>query len=365
MPTKSEQMLELFAIVGEYPAVLLPRLPLRKSYRIKLITKLKNSKLIKPYSKDGLRSYTLTAKSQEKMMLLNPSRFEFFLSENSDTGRCVASYSRRLRLHHTAEVTITLYNAGVTIFPDEKPPLFSKSPAAVTKPDQAAFYFSREIKSTGEEHMKIRGSRAIGALFTENEILLVYNNGGSLMKWSIQTELRCKAFMNKRFCLDEDTAIYDGINKTSGLITGPDMELALTLLTSTGGYKKQCFRTDGTFEHFYYAPNTSEGETQIKILCSDYIRTAMNEMLLCGFNEEKYDYHIEHDALTDKGEPVLLAFDFDMKRLRQFHDALELSNQKGLLYCFDFQKAVLEKYLDGLAEIKTISLEKVRHKYEL
>jgi len=35
----------------------------------------------------------------------------------------------------------------------------------------------------------------------------------------------------------------------------------------------------------------------------------------------------------------------------------------GLVICFDFQRAVLEEYLAGLAEFQAVSMEKVRQRF--
>jgi len=227
---------------------------------------------------------------------------------------------------------------------------------------QHAFYFSREMKSVGEEHLKIRSSRASGILLTENELLLVYNTGANLMKWEYQTELRCKVLMTTRFCQDAATMLYPG-GQARALMLGADMEMALTLLNSTGGHKRQFFRLDGTFERFYFAPNTPEGETQVKILCSSEIREELRQLLLSDLQPPQPGLRVEHDALRDDGVPVLLAYEFDMEHLRRFRDSLQMFGDFGLVVCFDFQQAVLEEYLVGLAEFQAVSLEKVRRRF--
>ena len=72
---------------------------------------------------------------------------------------------------------------------------------------------------------------------------------------------------------------------------------------------------------------------------------------------------MEHDALRDDGTPVLLAYEFDLERLRRFRDSLQMFGGRGLVICFDFQQAVLEEYLAGLVEFQTVSLTKVRQQF--
>jgi len=141
------------------------------------------------------------------------------------------------------------------------------------------------------------------------------------------------------------------------------MNMALTLLVSTGGYNRQFFRLDGTFERLYFAPNTPEGETQVKILCSSEIRGTLRDLLLSDLQPQQPGLRVEHDALRDDGTPVLLAYEFDLERLRRFRDSLQMFGGSGLVICFDFQQAVLEEYLAGLVEFQAVSLGKVRRRF--
>jgi hypothetical protein len=362
MPLQSDQLLEIIAITGELPAAAFHRLPFKESYRYNLMAGLKEKKLVRSYSRNGLKGYRLTNGAKELLLARNPKRFGFFLTGSVETNKLHSEYTRRLRLHHTAEATVTLTNAGVNVFPDEKPTLFAGPPADVSKPPEAAFYYSREVKAIEDEHLKIRSSRIAGVLFTAEEILLTYNSGGNLMKWEYQTELRCKALMEIRFWQNTATAIYRHAN-VNGLMLGAGMDMALPLLTSTGGHKRQYFYLDESFERFYYAPNTPEGEAQIRIICSVDARNELSDLLLSDLAPMNPGLYIEHDALTHEGVPVLLAFDFDMQRLRRFHMALNQPGTAGEVYCFDFQKPLLEKYLDGMATFKSIDLEKTRRRF--
>ena len=182
------------------------------------------------------------------------------------------------------------------------------------------------------------------------------------MKWECQIEMRCKVFLATRFCQNAATAIYSN-TQVNGLMMGTEMDIALPLLTSNGGYRKQSFYLDGTFGRFYYAPNTPEGETQIRILCSGNVRTGLSDLLLSDLSPGNPGLHVEHDALSSEGVPVMLALDFDLERIRRFHDSLELFGRTGILYCFDFQKPVLEKYLGTLAQIQTVDLDKVKMRF--
>jgi hypothetical protein len=90
-----------------------------------------------------------------------------------------------------------MYNAGVRIFQDDKPIVFdvpsqSDSPVITTP----CFYSSREQKGDDEKSNAIRGSRAVGTLFTPANAFVVYNTGNSIINWSEKLELRYKGEIN-------------------------------------------------------------------------------------------------------------------------------------------------------------------------
>ena len=130
MPSQSDAVLALIAAVGELPAAALRRLIVSEDYRYKITADLKAKKLIKLFSRDGVKGYRLTAKAKELLLIGHPTRFGFFLTGNADTNKLHTEVTRRLRLHRNAEAIITLLHAGAAIFPDEKPALFGEPIAA-------------------------------------------------------------------------------------------------------------------------------------------------------------------------------------------------------------------------------------------
>ena len=97
----------------------------------------------------------------------------------------------RRRLHRIAEATVTIQNAGIEIFRDEKPDVFSPywtedTELKITYP---VFYNSREIKEIGLTFVKIKGARSVGVLLTVREVFVVYNLGNALMRWDYKSEM--------------------------------------------------------------------------------------------------------------------------------------------------------------------------------
>lgn len=118
-------LLELVAISGELPANQLCRLPGGDSYKLNVVRALKSQKLLRTYYRDGVRGYRLTASAKKALCRDVPERFSFSLSGSAETNLVKSEITRRLRLYRVAEATLTMKNAGVLIFRDEKPDVFS------------------------------------------------------------------------------------------------------------------------------------------------------------------------------------------------------------------------------------------------
>ena len=218
-------LLEIIAVSGELPVSQLRRLYGGESYKLNLIKLLKSQKLLRTYYRDGLRGYRLTAKAKENLLSDNPGRFSFALTGTAETNRIKSEITRRLRLHRIAEATVTMMNADVLIFRDEKPDVFSpvwdeNIRLSVKAP---VFYNSREIKEIGTVFVKIRGARSVGVLLTPANIFVVYNLGNAMMKWEYKSEMRTKALMKTVLCRERLPQQYPP-DAVQGLILGNGMD---------------------------------------------------------------------------------------------------------------------------------------------
>ena len=108
----------MVGVCGEFPSGQLNRLIESESYAEKVITDLKQSKLIRTHYKDGLRGYRLTKRAKELLLSQNPCRFQKYLTGNAETNLIRSELPRRLRLHQKAETYLTLSHAGIPFFPD-------------------------------------------------------------------------------------------------------------------------------------------------------------------------------------------------------------------------------------------------------
>lgn len=355
--TSAQRLLFLIAISGECSTEVIPLLDISPSYSDKLITKLKNDKLIKTHYKDRLRGYRLTSKGKKLLLESNPLRFSFYLNGNTDTNRPRSDLPRRLRLQQASIVYSMLLGSMISFFRDQKPLLFHNGNHTRHTLLFPSFYHSRELKELGIETAKINNSRMMGTLLSSHCVYIVYNTGDALLKWGYQTELKVKNMINYHISQGILKDGYPPNAPVKALFIGKDMVTALKLLTSTGGFQKSYFHLDSSFEYFHYVPTSPEGQTLLKILCSHAIQKTLSELLLSDQLPPNPDYAMEHDAVWNN-RPVLLAYDFDMLRISRFHTALSFHGFQGHLICFDFQKEVLQQYFKDAVSIETIDLKK-------
>lgn len=355
-------LLELTAICGEFPAGQLIRIPGSTSYKESVITSLKKDGLMKTYYRDKLRGYRLGRKARRFLLEENPERFSFFLTGNGETSRLKSEFSRRLRLHRVAEIFVSMQNAGIRIFRDEKPDIFSATGSPVSKLDFPAFYSSREIKEVGIEAVKIRGSRMAGTLLAPSGIFAVYNGDSYTMKWDYRAEIKVQVFLKLLLCCERLPGQY-ARSGVSGLLLGDGLEDFYQILCNADTASRCFFLLDGNYEHFYYLTSDRYGDTLLKLLCSPEKVTELDRMLMQGLYPKDTGLPIEHDALDQNGNPVLLGYFLDIPRINRFHTALQLQERTGTLICFDFQKEVLHRFCDGQVEFSTISFEKFERRF--
>ena len=355
--TQAYRILELTAICGELPTDLLSRLPGSDSYKEVVITFLKKDGLIRTHYKDRLRAYRLTGKAKDVLCSHNPERFSFYLTGNVDTNRIRSEVHRRLRLHRIAESYMLMQNACVSIFRDEKPALFSpelRKEIVLTNP---SFYSSREIKESGIESVKIRGSRMTGTLVCPGGCYVVYNTGAGLMDFDFRAEQRTASLLNYLLCNNRLSRYYS-TGQVYGLLTGKGMEPLVQILTSADTGERCFFLMDGDYPRFCYFTNDTRGEMLLRLLVNPQKVQMLNHVLSQGLKPKDPGFPMEHDALDQNGSPVLFGYFLDMPRISRFYTALQLQNRTGTLICFDYQAEAIRPVYGQELKIATISYKK-------
>ncbi len=365
-PTKDNKklkLLQLIAISGEIPYSEIGRIIDNNSYTEKLITELKSNDDIVVFSKDKYKGYRLTRKSKMELIKQNKVRFEFFLTGTTETNRIKSELRRRLRLHRTSEIYITLLNSKVKVFRDEKPNIFLKTETTPleTKILNPCFYNSIEIKNYGDETKKINSSRMIGYLLTQAKVFIVYNSNNSVMKWSYNNEYKNYLFAKHTFCKNISNNFYISKN-VQILIFGKSIEVLLELLMTTIELpKKNFFRINYEFESMLFLTNDDYGETLLKLLCDDNKLSAFNKVLSKDYLPQKSNYFSVNDAIAKDDTPVLFCCIIDLIKIAKFYSALNLHERKGIIICFDFQKEVLGKYFGDMVVIEALNFEKFKN----
>lgn len=363
--TQSYRLLELVAVSGEFPANQLRRLPGGESYKANVVKVLKRDKLLRTHYQDRLRGYRLTARAKALLLRDNRERFTFYLTGRAETNVLKSEVVRRLRLHRIAEVWVTMNNAGIAIYQDEKPDVFypqGSGPGPPTTLQAPAFYSSREIKELDTEAVKIHGARMVGALLSPDSVYAVYNTGGAAMKWSYKSELRSKVLLKTVLCQQRLADQYH-MADVRGLIFGDGMEMARQLMAGKGEARRGYFMLDGSFDCFCYLTNDHRGEVILKLLCDPEKRAALNRLLSSDLNAKEPGWLVENDAIDHDGDPVLFAYDFDMPRIVRFTTALGLHGRRGTILCFDFQADVLRRYCGERVRFQTIGFEKFEGRF--
>ena len=365
---QAQLLLELTAISGEYPADNIPRLIPSASYAKKVVTVLTGDKLIKLVNKGGIKGYRLDVRGKKKLLAENRARFDPYLDGAMDTNKLRSDQPRRLRLHSAAEVYTMMLGAGVQIFKDTKPIIYRLDTSA--NPSQSAlsqmnneiaitipcFYSSREQK--GEDDKAIRASRAVGTLLTPTHVYAIYNTGSAESRWHDSVELRYRAEVQSYICRNLLRGQYKGA-EVSGILIGEGLEILMKYLVADAKTSAAHKFATNTYHPFYFITNDDYGKEQLKLLCDYKGMIALKNLMSQRLYPPDPKAAIDHDAITEDGNPVLFCCLMNIPRLVKFKTGLQLHEKVGKVVAFDFQKEVLKQYLGETVEHTTFSLEKV------
>ena len=358
------RLLELTAIAGELPYSLMPRL-YGENYVQKKVSSLRASNYVKTYNRDGIRALRLTCRGRRLLLSKYPERFCESMLESKYIK---PTLPHRLRLHRQCEIYAALDNAGVRIYRDEKYPLFSRYQRGPVPPGTMlfpSFYDSRDIKSIEsleEGRTKILGARFSGALYTEDAVFLCYSTGRTLMKWEYKIELRAKSLL---FALSKE--FFPGKyqeNDIKAIMLGDKMDIASRVMSEPlrRAGKRDGFYLDGVYQNFHFITADNAGDFLLGLLCDGEQWQALIDAIdfeLFPFSDRST---IENDGFDGDGNPVLFAFDFDMKRIHSFVSGVKYSRAgKGSILCFDYQADTLRQFCEDISiQIMSIDTEQAR-----
>lgn len=352
------ELLGQIAIAGELPVKAVKRIKGSDGYKRKCILEARQKNLIRYFRKDGLSGLRLAAEGKNLLLKTSPERFDFFLKDGSKAS---SGAQKRTRLHRVAEAYVLMHNAGVEIYRDRKPPLFSGGEVAPVR--FPAYYGSREVKELGQESVKIKNSRFVGVLVTSNRLFAVYNAGPGQMKWYGQAEERLACSLPR--VLQRQGAFMSGVVETKGILLADSMERFHLFLDDPE--RKAAFPIDnGQFWNMHWIPNSEKGETVLGLLCDPEKAALLTGALLDHFLPfPQGRLNMEMDAVDEDGNPVLVAWDMDTARVRRFFLSLRANQSSGTVVCFDFQRELAEQLCEGHARTLTLDWKTVRKDLKL
>ena len=308
------------------------------------INALCNDGFTKTIKRDDMYGIRLSAHGKKYMRALLPQKCAS-LGAGCGIDKIRYGPENRLRSHKVSEVITFLYSVGVDVFDEGK--------------NSIKFYSSYDIKDFGkpDESTRIRGSRLAGMTLDDTgKALLFYNTGDKPLKWEIVTEERTRKFIKDN---------VPGVKSISSVMIGNNQETAFALLKSSGGYQSRFYRVTDKEPDMFFVPRNEQGRMLLQscffsdkiISLKEFIKdkqqignTGQTSTLRC-------DGFVQSTA-------YLIAFDFDLRKIKEFKVGAEARGFKKKIICFDFQKKSLQAFFDN-EEIVTVGASQAAHAMNL
>ena len=334
-------ILTILALSGELAIEQTKRLTDSASYQERALKRMRADKFIRTYYKDGLRGLRLTAAAKRLLIRTHPSVYASILSGENAINAPKYDKRNRTRLHCMSEVLVTMHNADILYHPGEKPAIFQTPLAPLDlRFDYPTYYTALEAKSIGPERKKILGSRATGALLTEDAIYAVYNASDMDLLWKHESEHDFAVFLQTELRESRLSNQYWG-KRERAIAFASDMDRLLPIMKHDADRSHNDFLFDNSFEHFHFLISDRRGERVLTYICDSDKRDGLNAKLSAGLSPCQPNNEIPNDGFVDDGTPVLFGYTCDIPRIVDFREALERAGRTGILCCFGFQAEAL------------------------
>ena len=347
-----EEILLLAAVSGELSDTAVRRLHPSYGYISNCLSGLREDNLIRKISEDKMTGYKLTVKGKHFVSQAYPDRFAGFVTGGVGTDKVRLDPMHRQRYHRIAETVVMMHRLGIAVLPGDKPPLYT-SPLAVDRSlSQPCFYLSHEVKDMGENGIKINNARFRGLLRSGGGDYLLYNTCSISLKWEEMSEYRALELLQSEL----HTTLRP-------IMMGHTMDVAYDLLTGNAKKNSTCYKVTGILPCMHYVPFNENGEFLMRMgFLSGCLHALKTALLKDSVQKPNSDWYC--DGFTVDGKPILYACDFDMQRIYSYRNKLDMDRLGGVVYCFDFQVAVLERYFEGLGVVfKVLEKKKVEEKF--
>lgn len=340
-------MLVLISLSGELPADMAETVIGSPSYTAAVLTRLKQEGYVLVRNKSGYKGYVLRAKGRRYVLSKFGEDTESFLKGAAGTNHVKGEIDKRLRLHRMSKVWVFFWKTGIPIFRSEKPELFyeaSEDGRGIT-----AYYGSQEFKGRTDA---IKGSRACGILLAGESGYIVYHSLSQRMRWAKKMERTMKSFAER------ESMKCGKLRRFDAVVMGDTIELLAELLESDGGVKGDLFQVDDIYEHYYYIPGIREAEIQVMLLADNRKREKLYNFLCTAFGQAEHTEYQLSVGTDGSGNPVYFCYELDLCQLLRIRQETEWK-QKGNIFCFSYQKPVLELFLGKKVLYREIITKKV------
>ncbi len=345
--SKQDLLLVLTAISGELPADMAEVVIGSASYTAAVMTRLKQEGYVLVRSQSGCKGYVLRAKGKRYVLSKFEGETAFFLRGAAETSHVKSEIDKRLRLHRMSKVWVFFWKTGIPVFRNEKPELFGT--ASESGRGNTAYYGSVEFKGRTDA---IKGSRACGILLSGESGYIVYHSLSQRMRWAKKMERSIRSWA-ERECMKSG-----GFLRMDAVVMGDSIDFLKDLLTSDGGMKGNLFQVDDIYEHYYYLPMHREALIQVILLTAAGKREKLRRFLCTALIQtENMEYQVSA-GMDGEGNPAYFCYELDMRHLLRVKQELEW-RQEGSIFCFSYQRPVLEHFFGKEAGYREIVTDKV------
>ena len=362
MNTSHPQFLELIALAGEVQKNQLERI-YSQQYVRKAINKYKSQQLIIGSNEKGVYAYRLSAAGRLYLEKRFPERFPSGIPGVRST---VDNFQTRNRFLIHCSTYITMQNAGVPIFADEKSRLYEGVP-----PDELiipAYYSSVEMKrNTTKELLKIQGARFCGLLLTPRWLYVVFNICDKPYPFKVHGEDSVKGVIQKDYCGEVLGSRY-GYRSIKAMLLMDKLSSSLYYLNRADPNKTEYYCLERIYEYgFHCIPNDVNGEELVRKMSGIGFGPLPESYLRQHGLTPPMDYYgPPHDAFKN-GKAVLCTFDFDLHRIAKFRRFHVSERKEGIIFCYKHQEPVLREYFGSRVSFEVFSdpsLAEATHTYE-
>lgn len=354
-----QRLITLLSVAGEYPSQSLHLLGNERMYK-ELVARLSEQHTIRfPKAETSFtpaRVVSVSGKGKNKTVRLYRGALpilkwigaEEYYMDTFRFHKFSGDAKHKERNHRVAEALAMFMGAGFE-FREYKLPTLQNADILRLTFKHPSFYTGRYIKQVGILGMnKTMFTRIAGAVIAGNACYAVYNTRSAVMKWSGNGECKAKIDLEEIVRLNTEISYVD-----SAILFGASDKVEIETLEETERNKKLELRFDGIYKYIYYVPLNEIGMRQLALFSIPNWKECLLDLL---FEPEQRSYgrgSFEYDACVD-GVYILSHLDGDIARLKRFKDAVEKTQVKCEVLCFENQVAFLKEYLGNLTQIRVI-----------